>query len=187
MANKNRWDYESEEFANAIENFAMKGLTDREIAIEISVNATYFLELKSKYDQISDALARGRAKINSVVRQKYLAVALGGLKRKSVTKKLASGMESPKFINEEGMVVLETTEELAPNPQALATWLFNHDEEWRKKVIDGKKLDVTTNGKELNGSINISSWLAANNEDEDDDNEGEDNTEGFDDQEEEDN
>jgi len=180
MANKNRWDYESEEFANAIENFAMKGLTDKEIAIEISINPTYFLELKSKYDQISDALARGRAKINSAVRQKYLAVALGGLKRKSVTRKLPSMNESVKYIQEEdGMVVLETTEELAPNPQALATWLFNHDEEWRKKVIDGKKLDVTSGGEKLNGSININSWLQANNVD-DSNEEGDESEEQFD-------
>lgn len=165
MANKNRWDYESEAFANAIENYAMKGLTDREIAIEVSLNPTYFLELKSKYEQISDALSRGRAKINSAVRQKYLAVALGGLKRKSTTRKLPGKFDTEFDIHPDGMVVLETTEELAPNPQALATWLFNHDEEWRKKVIDGKKLDVTTNGKELNGSINISSWLQANNVD----------------------
>ncbi len=185
MANKDRWDYESEEFSNAMENYAMKGLTDKEIAIEITINPTYFLELKSKYDSISEALARGRAKINSAVRQKYLAVALGGLKRKSVTKKLASALESPKYIDEHGMIVMETIEELPPNPQALATWLFNHDEEWRKKVIDGKKLDVTSNGKELNGSINIMSWLQANNED--DGNEGEDNTEDLDNEEEEDN
>lgn len=185
MANKDRWDYESEEFSNAMENYAMKGLTDKEIAIEVSLNPTYFLELKSKYDSISDALARGRAKINSAVRQKYLAVALGGLKRKSTTRKLPSMMESGRYIQEDGMVVMETTEELPPNPQALATWLFNHDEEWRKKVIDGKKLDVTTNGKELNGSINISSWLAANNVD--DDNEAGEDSEEYDDNEEEDN
>lgn len=165
MANKDRWEYESEEFSNAMENYAMKGLTDKEIAIEISINPTYFLELKSKYESISDALARGRAKINSAVRQKYLAVALGGLKRKSTTRKLPSMMESLKYIQEDGMIVLETTEELPPNPQALATWLFNHDEEWRKKTIDGKKLDVTSGGEKLNGSINIASWLAANNTD----------------------
>lgn len=185
MANKDRWEYESEEFSNAMENYAMKGLTDKEIAIEISINPTYFLELKSKYDTISEALARGRAKINSAVRQKYLAVALGGLKRKSVTKKLASGLESPKYIDEQGMVVLETIEDLPPNPQALATWLFNHDEEWRKKTIDGKKLDVTSGGEKLCGSVDIASWLAANNTD--DDNERGEDSEQFDDTEEEDN
>ncbi len=171
MANKNRWDYESEEFANAIENFAKKGLTDKEIAMEISLNPTYFLELKSKYDSISDALARGRPKINSAVRQKYLAVALGGLKRKTTTRKIPGRFDDESDIHKDGMILLETTEELAPNAQALASWLFNHDEEWRKKVIDGKKLDVTTNGKELNGSININSWLAANNVDDDSDDE----------------
>lgn len=185
MANKDRWEYESEEFSNAMENYAMKGLTDKEIAIEISINPTYFLELKSKYDTISEALARGRAKINSAVRQKYLAVALGGLKRKTTTRKLPSMMESGRFIQEDGMVLMETTEELAPNPQALATWLFNHDEEWRKKTIDGKKLDVTSGGEKLSGSIDIASWLAANNTD--DDNERGEDSKQFDDTEEEDN
>ncbi len=184
MADK-KYDYESESFSKACENYAMKGLTDKEIAIELELYPTYFCELKSEYDNISEALARGRAKINSAVRQKYLAVALGGLKRKSVTKKLASGLESPKYIDEQGMVVLETIEDLPPNPQALATWLFNHDEEWRKKTIDGKKLDVTSGGEKLSGSIDIASWLAANNTD--DDNERGEDSEQFDDPEEEDN
>ncbi|QQT43374.1 Uncharacterised protein [Sphingobacterium multivorum] len=184
MADK-KYDYESESFSNACENYALKGLTDKEIAIEMGLFPTYFCELKSKYDNISEALARGRSKIISAVRQKYIGVALGGLKRKTVTRKIPSRFDDESDIHPDGMIVLETTEELAPNAQALATLLFNYDEEWRKKVIDGKKLDVTSNGKELNGSINIMSWLQANNED--DGNEGEDNTEDFDNEEEEDN
>ena len=163
MANKNKYDYKSKSFSNTMENYAVKGMTDKEIAIEIDIHPTYFLELKSKYITISEALARGRAKINSAVRQKYLAVALGGLKRKTTTRKIPNRFDDESDIHPDGMVVLETTEELAPNAQALSTWLFNHDEEWRKKVIDGKKLDVTSKGKELKGSVPISSWLQANN------------------------
>ncbi|TDS14711.1 hypothetical protein [Sphingobacterium paludis] len=181
----NKYEYESESFSAACENYAKKGMTDREIAIELDLNVTYFCELKSKYDNISEALARGRAKINSAVRQKYLAVALGGLKRKTTTRKIPSRFDDESDIHADGMVVLETTEELAPNAQALSTWLFNNDEEWRKKVIDGKKLDVTTNGKDLNGSINIATWLQANNED--DDTDEDDSEEGLDGEQEEDN
>ena len=54
---------------------------------------------------------------------------------------------------------METETQMA-NPQALATWLFNQDEEWRKSVIEGKKLDVTTNGKEITGGgIPIELWI----------------------------
>lgn len=177
-----KYEYESESFSNACENYALKGLTDKEIAIELGLNVTYFCELKSKHDNISEALARGRSKIISAVRQKYIGVALGGLKRKTVTRKIPSRFDDESDIHPDGMVVLETTEEMAPNAQALATLLFNYDEEWRKKVIDGKKLDVTTNGKELNGSVSITSWLAANNTD--DDNEAGEDSEEYDDEEE---
>ena len=49
----------------------------------------------------------------------------------------------------DGDVIQEVESELPPNASAMQVWMFNHDPEWRKSVIDGKKLDVTTNGNDI--------------------------------------
>ena len=96
--------------------------------------------------ELSEALTRARAQINAIVRQKYLSIGLGGIKTKTITRKKIE-IEDGALLD--GDVIQETETELPPNPGVLAQWLFNHDEEWRKSVIDGKKLDVTTNGKDI--------------------------------------
>lgn len=142
---KKKHEYESEEFLKRIEGYAKKGYTDKEIAYELDLNPNYFSDLKAEKHCISEALARGRAKINNIVRQRFLAVGLGGLKTKRISKRKSEA-------GDDETIIFEEENELAPNPQVLSTWLFNHDEEWRKQVIEGKKLDVTTNGKEINNN-----------------------------------
>lgn len=146
---KKKHDYESEEFLSRIEEFAKKGYTDKEIAYELNLDpATFSVHKTETYPQISKALSRGRAKINNIVRQRLLAVGLGGLKTKRITRQKSKFSDDP-----DEKVIFEEETELAPNPQVLTTWLFNHDEEWRKKTIEGKKLDVTTNGENVNGPL----------------------------------
>ncbi|WGQ15593.1 hypothetical protein [Sphingobacterium faecium] len=149
---KPKHDYSGEAFLKKIEELAKKGYTDKEIAYEVELTQTYFSDLKRESDVISEALARGRAKINNIVRQRFLAVALGGLKVKTITKQKSkfSDMMTDQGLGD--MIVHETETELAPNLSALGTWLFNHDEEWRKQTIDGKKLDITSDGKEINAN-----------------------------------
>ena len=88
-----KFDYNSKEFYDSIEQLAMKGMTDRHIARALvvdfgeSLNPTYFSELKNEKDEngelterakgISEALARGREKSNLLVRDTYLKSALG--------------------------------------------------------------------------------------------------------------
>ena len=144
---KPKYDYKSEEFLNQIESLAKKGLTDAEIAYSIGLSPEEFCRKKSSISQLSQALTRARAQINAIVRQKYLSIGLGGIKTKSVTrKKIEVEKEDGTKVLADGDLIQETETELPPNPSVLAQWLFNHDEEWRKSVIDGKKLDVTTNG-----------------------------------------
>lgn len=142
---KPQHEYESEAFLKKVEEYAKKGYTDKEIAYELDLHPATFSEHKTvNHPQIGEALARGRAKINNIVRQRLLAVGLGGLKTKRVSKRKSE------MVGEEVMYEEET--ELAPNPQVLSTWLFNHDEEWRASVMEGKRLDVTTNGKDVNAN-----------------------------------
>lgn len=139
-------DYKSKEFLENIEALAKKGLTDCEIAFTIGLSYQRFSEKKTKIREVGEALTRGRNTINQLVRQKYLSLGFGGLKTKSITKKkmvLPDGTES------QGDIVFETETELPPNERVLATWLSLHDEEWRDKTIELKKLDVTSNGKDI--------------------------------------
>lgn len=142
---KPKHNYKSKEFLDQIENLAKKGLTDKEIAFSIGLSPEEFSRKKTSVPQIYQALSRARSQVNSIVRQKYLAIGLGGLKTKAITRRK---LEIDGELTDSD-VIQETETELPPNPNVLATWLFNHDEEWRKQVIDGKKLDVTTNGNDI--------------------------------------
>ncbi len=172
---KKKFDYNGDEFYMEIMALAMKGLTDSQIAFSLSekfgqeLEATTFSKMKNgKYDKWNDeqnekyggrivqALTHGREKINAIVRGSYLKNALGGKKIK--TKSTIIRKIKDQFGNETGAEEIQETiteQELAPNNQALSTWLFNHDKEWRKSVIEGKKLDVTSNGKTVSQGIQI--------------------------------
>ncbi len=114
-------------------------------------------------NRIGQALTHGREKVNSIVRGSYLKSALGGKKVKTITRRFLEIDCECKGKNKkckkcggvgkvpvsDKAIVQENEQELPPNMQALATWLFNHDKEWRKSVIEGKKLDVTSNGKDI--------------------------------------
>ncbi len=183
---KPKFDYYSDpKFYQIIEDYAQKGLTDKNIAWALvkeygdNLSPQYFSELKNEKDKngelteraknISEALARGRDKINMVVRDTYLKSALGGKKVKTVVKRYVEtscpcdGQNenctecggTGRIFSSNKAVMQESEIELAPNIQALGTWLFNHDDEWRQKTIEGKKLDITTKGEEINKGFTI--------------------------------
>ena len=139
-----KYNYKGKEFLEQIESLAKRGLTDREIAYAIELTPEEFSRKKTSIAQLNQALARARSQINSIVRQKYLSIGLGGIKTKSITRRKVESSDGELL---DGDVIQETETELPPNPGVLAQWLFNHDEEWRKSIIDGKKLDVTSNGE----------------------------------------
>lgn len=171
-----KFNYKADEFYLEIMALAMKGLTDSQIAFSLSekfnhkLEATTFSKMKNgKYDKWNDkqnkeyssrivqALTHGREKINSLVRGSYLKSALGGgkIKTKATVFRKIKSKDGTETKAEEIQETL-TEQELAPNMQALATWLFNHDQEWRQKTIEGKKLDLTTNGKDIVNPIDYS-------------------------------
>lgn len=169
---KKKFDYDSEDFYDEIMALAMQGYTDAEIADALqdrfgqSLTPEAFSCMKNgKYirwtdkqnavrsEKIVKALARGRRKVNAIVRGAYLKAAIGGkkIKNRSVTtRKLRINGE---YTDDVEIQTTEGETELPPNVQALSTWLFNHDKEWRETSVS--KVDVTTNGKELNQGIQI--------------------------------
>lgn len=103
-------------------------------------------ENKRRSERLNKVLARGRMKVLGIVRGRYLKTALGGIKTKNKTtqyaksKCLCEGLKpdcelcggTGIIVSKDRAVITETEIELAPNMQALATWLYHHDPEWRK-------------------------------------------------------
>lgn len=107
--------------------------------------------------RLSKVLARGRRKINAIVRGAYLKAALGGKKlhnKSTTTRKLrrADGTLS----DDEEIQTTVSESELPPNMQALSTWLFHHDEEWRniERNIDAN--DIPANP---DNGVAIEDWI----------------------------
>lgn len=154
MGRKPKYDYTSEEFLSQVESYAKKGFTDKEIAYAIGLCPQKFCEKKGKIKELREVLSRGRAQINAAVRAKFLAVALGGIKTKSTTRRKLR-LEDGTLTDEEEIQTVEN--ELAPSLQAMSTWLYHHDEEWRK--IERNQDDDEDIPSDIDHGINIDSWI----------------------------
>lgn len=142
---KPKFDYKSESFLSSIESYAKRGFTDKEIAYTIGLSPQKFSEKKSIYSELSEVLARGRATVTAAVRAKYFAMAMGGIKVKSETRRFIQdkchcGGEDKKCPDCGGTgwititnksIVQETINELAPNLQAQSVILYHYDPEWK--------------------------------------------------------
>ncbi|RHJ76903.1 hypothetical protein [Parabacteroides sp. AM08-6] len=151
---KPKFDYTSEDFLSLVESYAKKGFTDKEIAHAIGLSPQKFSEKKSAYSELSDVLSRARCAINSLVRAKFLAMALGGVKTKSTTIRKIKDKDG----NLTGEEEVQTVEgELAPNLSAQMTWLYHYDEEWRK--VERKQDEDADIPTDINHGISIDSWI----------------------------
>ena len=74
---KPKFDYTSEDFLLIVKSYAKKGFTDKEIAHAVGILPQTFCEKKSRYPELSEVLSRARCALNSLVRAKFLAMALG--------------------------------------------------------------------------------------------------------------
>lgn len=177
MTRPKKFDYDSDDFYDEILALAMQGLTDAEIAdsladkFGVSLSPDVFSTMKSgcyanwtekenqrRSARFNKVLARGRRKITSIVRGAYLKGALGGKKIKSKTvlrRKLRIGGE---YTEDEEIQTSETESEMPYNMQALATWLYHHDSEWRKteRRQDEDASDVPTN---VDKGVDIDAWI----------------------------
>lgn len=179
MARPKKFNYDSDEFYDEIYALAVQGLNDAEIADALEdrfgtkLSPEVFCTMKNgNYDKwnkkenkvrserLAKVLARGRRKINAVVRGAYLKAALGGkkLKNKSTTTR---HLRMPDGTLSETEEIQNTDQEIeqAPNMQAMSTWLYHHDEEWRK--VERKEeadKDIPTPDSIEHG-IDIDSWI----------------------------
>ena len=154
MGRKPKHDYTSEKFLSQVESYAKKGFTDKEIAYAVNIEPETFSRKKSEFSQLRQVLSRGRAQINAAVRAKFLAVALGGIKTKSTTRRKLR-LEDGTLTDEEEIQTVEN--ELAPSLQAMSTWLYHHDEEWRK--IERNQDEEEDIPADIDRGVNIDSWI----------------------------
>lgn len=177
MARPQKFDYDSDDFYDEILALSMQGLTDAEIAdalgdkFVVSLSPEVFCCMKNgNYDKwteeenerrsekLAKVLARGRRKILAVVRGAYLKAALGGKKIKSKTTVKRKMKIDGVYTEDEEIQVSETEQELPYNVQALATFMYHHDPEWRK--IE-RKQDEDNSLYSENG-IDIDKWMKEN-------------------------
>lgn len=97
---------------------------------------------------IGQALSQARVKLNLLYKGVYDKLAMGKWKTKSTTK------VEKNTINKEGIPYTETVttiteQELPPNMQALTTWRYNHDPEFKKTLQQMKKMDVSLEDKTI--------------------------------------
>ncbi|MCM1519150.1 MAG: hypothetical protein NC117_10970 [Pseudoflavonifractor sp.] len=177
MAPRKKFDYDSPDFYNRVYALALQGLTDAEIAVNLSdkeggsLRREVFSSMKNgTYDKwtpeenarrsrlLANCLAGARDRINGIVRGAYLKAALGGKKVKSrsvVTRRLR--IEGA-LTDDEEIQTTETESELPPNMQALATWLYQHDPQWRK-VQRGLDTDDADIPADIAHGIDIDAWI----------------------------
>ena len=172
------YDYESDEFYDAIFELAFQGATDAEIPMLLSerlgrtITDERFANMKSGTyavwtpeenerfsKRIKQVLTRARLKINYIVRGRYLKAALGGIKLKSKTT-VSRRMRIDGILTDDTEIQTSTTEsETAPNIQALTTWLNHHDKDWRKAQM-GDFGDEDGDGDiEVKKGIDIDAWI----------------------------
>lgn len=185
MARPRKFDYDSDDFYDEILALAMQGFTDAEIAdmlvdkFGVSLDPETFTSMKNgnyigwtddenerRSERFLKVLARGRRKINGIVRGAYLKAALGGKKLKTKTTTTRKLRVSGVYTDDEEIQTTETEAELPYNVQAMATWLYHHDPEWRKieRKQDEDASDIPSN---IAKGVEIDSWIKKQVEDND--------------------
>ncbi len=182
---KPKHNYDGEDFYIDIGTFALQGMNDAEIADALDLDPEAFSTMKNgKYigwddeqnerrsNRILKVLARSRRKTTALVRGAYLKAALGGKKVKNIAKtkrplfnddgtpmvKVVNGKEEQEY---QVLQVSETEFEQPPNIQALSTWLYHHDPDWRRRQRGEPDPEEVGNAEQ---GLNIEAWIAKENE-----------------------
>lgn len=182
---KPKHDYDSDDFYKLLESLAMNGYTDEEIANHINLAGEVFCRMKNgSYNGWSDeensrrgsriyqVLVHGRTEINARVRAAYLKGAFGGkMVRSKIVKYVQEKCECMgrdkkcSYCGGTGWITLtdkaviqEGETELPPNMQALTTWMYHHDPEWRKveRKLDEEASDIPV---DINKGVDIDAWI----------------------------
>lgn len=176
-----KYDYDSDDFYSQLEGYAQRGFTDGEVADAMLINYSTFSHMKNgtykpwtdeentrRSERIKDTLIKARRKTNALLRATYLQMALGTKKVTSTTKRWVEdrcecgGADrscpycggTGRVVSTERAIIQETEAQLAPNMQAITTWLYQHDPEWTKTTKEGA-VEETETAK----GFNIERWI----------------------------
>lgn len=177
MAPERKHDYDGDDFFDTIYDYASQAMTDREIAEELGLDEQTFNCMKNgnyiawntdenaaRSERILKVLTRARNKINIAVRGTYLKAALGSIKPKSRTVVTRHMVVDGKETDEVLVQTSETESEMAPNIQALSTWMYHHDPKWRS-VQRGTDEDESLIPQNIQRGIDIKEWIKKEMED----------------------
>ena len=146
---KQKFDFSDPQNILRIEGWARDGLDDKQIAVNIGYNETYFSELKSKFSELAEAIKRGRAPLDTIVESALLRRARGttlNVEQAFKCKKVWRD-ENGNRCEEEIIKTVVLKQDVAPDVGAIAFWLKNRKPDiWNKQPI---RIDATTNGKEI--------------------------------------
>lgn len=184
MAAQAKHDYDSTEFYLKLQELAMTGYNDAEIADLLDLDEPVFNKMKNgKYEGwskeqnerrsalISQVLTRGRKRIVGALRGTYIRAALGKIKPKSRTIKYVEERcecggdpeceicgGTGRIVRSDKWVTLETEAESMPNMQAVATLLYHYDKDWRK--IERKQDDEAQEvPMDVKHGVSIEDWI----------------------------
>lgn len=116
-------DWITEEGLLKIEGWAREGLTDEQIAKNIGIQRTTLYDWKNKYNDIADALKRGKEVVDIQVENALLKRALG-----------YEYEETKVIVETDGKKRVErTTKHIVPDTTAQIFWLRNRTKKWTNK------------------------------------------------------
>ena len=123
-----------------LEGWARKGLVDEQIAKNMGIATSTLYAWKNEYEEISEALKRGKEVIDFEVENALL--------------KRALGYKYDEITYEDGVETKRVTKEVAPDTTAQIFWLKNRmPEDWRDKQqleVEGIKGEQTKLAELLN-------------------------------------
>lgn len=125
-----------------IEAWARDGLTGEQIAHNIGIHRSTFCGWIDKYEDVADAVSRGREVVDVEVENALLRAAMG----------YRSVEEIEEMIDGEMVVVRRITKDVPPNATAMVFWLKNRKPDvWRER----KDVSMTADIKAVNPFANL--------------------------------
>lgn len=166
-----RYDYNGDDFYDEVFALAFNGANNKEIAFAMGLDDKVFsrmcngkhnkwnAEQNEKYGtRLRNVMGRARAKNTFMVKAKYLEEALGGKKR--LVHEVHNRMRvDGQYTDDE--IIQSTYAVSTPNMQALATWLYHNDPEYRK-IQRGRDIDASDPNsvpQDIERGIDITSWI----------------------------
>jgi transposase-like protein len=114
-----------------LEAWARDGLTDEQISHNMGIATSTLYDWKTKYQEISDALKKGKEVVDIEVENTLLKRALGYKYKEEKIETDEAG----------GKKITTTTKEVVPDTTAQIFWLKNRKpEQWREKQTENQNI-----------------------------------------------